>query len=61
MWLERYVIVAISLTRDFLPSSWDNYYPTVFDWSLFIGSMGLFLSLWFVFIRLLPVDCHLGD
>ena len=54
MWLERYVIIAISLTRDFLPSSWDNYYPTVFDWSLFIGSIGLFLSLWFVFIRLLP-------
>ena len=54
MWLERYVIVAISLTRDFLPSSWGNYTPTVFDWSLFIGSIGLFLSLWFVFIRLLP-------
>ncbi len=54
MWLERYVIIAISLTRDFLPSSWGNFYPTVFDWSLFIGSMGLFLTLWFVFIRLLP-------
>ena len=54
MWLERYVIIAISLTRDFLPSSWGNYTPTVFDWSLFIGSIGLFLSLWFVFIRLLP-------
>ena len=54
MWLERYVIIAISLTRDFLPSSWANYTPTVFDWSLFIGSIGLFLSLWFVFIRLLP-------
>jgi Ni/Fe-hydrogenase subunit HybB-like protein len=54
MWLERYVIVAVTLTRDFLPSSWGNYSPTVFDWSLFIGSMGLFLCLWFVFIRLLP-------
>lgn len=54
MWLERYVIVIVTLMRDFLPSSWGNYYPTVFDWSLFIGSMGLFLTLWFVFIRLLP-------
>jgi len=54
MWLERYVIVAVTLTRDWLPSSWGNYYPTVFDWSLFIGSMGLFLTLWFLFIRLLP-------
>jgi Ni/Fe-hydrogenase subunit HybB-like protein len=54
MWLERYVIVIVTLMRDFLPSSWGNYYPTAFDWSLFIGSMGLFLTLWFVFIRLLP-------
>ena len=54
MWLERYVIIAVSLTRDWLPSSWDNYNPTVWDWSLYIGSFGLFLTLFFVFIRLLP-------
>lgn len=54
MWLERYVIIAVSLTRDFLPSSWGNYTPTVFDWSMYIGSMGLFLTLWFLFIRLAP-------
>ena len=54
MWLERYVIIAISLTRDWLPSSWDVYNPTVWDWSLYIGSFGLFLTLFFLFIRLLP-------
>ncbi len=54
MWLERYVIIAISLTRDWLPSSWDVYNPTVWDWSLYVGSFGLFLTLFFLFIRLLP-------
>ena len=55
MWLERFVIVVTSLHRDFLPSSWDNYYPTLFDWSLFAGTLGLFASLLFLFIRFLPV------
>lgn len=54
MWLERFVIFIVSLTRDFLPSSWGNYSATVFDWSLFIGSMGLFLTLFLLFVRLLP-------
>lgn len=55
MWFERYVIVITSLHRDFLPSSWDMYYPTVWDWLTFIGSIGLFLIMMTLFIRLLPM------
>jgi molybdopterin-containing oxidoreductase family membrane subunit len=54
MWLERFVIVVTSLHRDFLPSSWGMYYPTVWDWSAFIGTIGLFLTLLYLFIRFLP-------
>jgi molybdopterin-containing oxidoreductase family membrane subunit len=54
MWLERFVIVVTSLHRDFLPSAWGMYYPTVFDWTMFLGTIGLFLTLMFLFIRLLP-------
>src|SRR5262245_5191510 len=55
MWLERFVIVVTSLHRDFLTSSWDMYYPTFFDWSTFIGTLGLFVMLLFLFIRFLPM------
>ncbi len=55
MWLERFVIVVISLHREFLPSSWDMYTPTFWDWSLYIGSLGLFFTLLFLFIRFLPM------
>jgi Ni/Fe-hydrogenase subunit HybB-like protein len=55
MWLERYVIVVTSLHRDFLPSSWGNYAPTFWDWSTYVGTMGLFLSLLFLFVRFLPM------
>ena len=55
MWLERFIIVVTSLHRDFLPSSWGMYYPTWVDWAILFGSIGLFLSLLFVFIRLLPM------
>jgi molybdopterin-containing oxidoreductase family membrane subunit len=55
MWLERFVIVVTSLHRDFLPSSWGMYSPTIFDWTTFIGSIGLFLSLLYLFIRFLPM------
>lgn len=55
MWLERFVIVVISLHRDFLPSSWRMYYPTVWDFVHFFGSLGLFFVLLFLFIRLLPM------
>jgi molybdopterin-containing oxidoreductase family membrane subunit len=55
MWLERFVIVVTSLHRDFLPSSWGMYYPTKWDVMLFAGTIGLFLTLLFLFVRLLPV------
>lgn len=55
MWLERFVIVVMSLHRDFLPSAWDMYYPTFWDIALYVGTFGLFFSLMFLFIRLLPM------
>jgi Ni/Fe-hydrogenase subunit HybB-like protein len=55
MWLERFVIVVTSLHRDFLPSAWGNYAPTFWDWSTFIGTIGLFVSLLFLFLRFLPM------
>jgi molybdopterin-containing oxidoreductase family membrane subunit len=55
MWLERYMIVVVSLTRDFMPSAWGIYAPTRWDWATFVGSIGLFLALMFLFIRFLPV------
>ncbi|MGH7823998.1 MAG: NrfD/PsrC family molybdoenzyme membrane anchor subunit [Candidatus Binatia bacterium] len=55
MWLERFVIVITSLHRDFLPSSWGMYLPTIWDWATFLGTIGLFLALLFLFIRFLPM------
>jgi molybdopterin-containing oxidoreductase family membrane subunit len=55
MWLERFVIIVTSLHRDFAPSSWGMYYPTVWDWATFLGTIGLFSTLLFLFIRLLPM------
>jgi molybdopterin-containing oxidoreductase family membrane subunit len=47
--------VVVSLHRDFLPSSWGMYYPTFWDWSTYIGTIGLFAALLFLFIRFLPM------
>jgi molybdopterin-containing oxidoreductase family membrane subunit len=55
MWAERFMIVITSLHRDFLPSSWGMYYPTFWDWSTYLGSIGLFLTLIYLFVRLLPM------
>ena len=55
MWLERFVIVVTSLSQDFLPSSWDTYAGTKWDWMLYIGTFGLFGTLGFLFIRFLPM------
>jgi Ni/Fe-hydrogenase subunit HybB-like protein len=55
MWLERFVIVVISLHRDFLPSSWGMYIPTRWDWATYVGTIGLFLTLFYLFIRFLPM------
>lgn len=55
MWLERFVIVVTSLHRDYLPSSWDMYYPTAWDWATFVGTLGLFFTLLLLFVRFLPM------
>jgi Ni/Fe-hydrogenase subunit HybB-like protein len=55
MWLERFIIVIQSLHHDFLPSAWEIYYPTVWDWATLIGTFGLFLTLFLLFCRYLPV------
>jgi Ni/Fe-hydrogenase subunit HybB-like protein len=55
MWLERFIIIVTSLHRDFLPSAWGMFIPTFWDWATFFGSIGLFLSLLFLFLRFLPV------
>jgi Ni/Fe-hydrogenase subunit HybB-like protein len=55
MWLERFMIIVISLSRDFLPSSWGIFIPTQWDWGVMFGSLGLFLVLLFLFVRTLPM------
>jgi molybdopterin-containing oxidoreductase family membrane subunit len=55
MWFERFVIIVTSLTRDFLPSSWWHYRPTVIDIGMLAGSFGLFFTLFLLFVRFLPV------
>jgi molybdopterin-containing oxidoreductase family membrane subunit len=55
MWLERYMIVVTSLHRDFLPSAWGMYYPTIWDIATLVGSIGLFFTLFLLFIRVLPM------
>ena len=55
MWLERFVIIVTSLHRDFLPSSWGMYYPTRWDFLTFVGTIGLFLTLFFLFMRFVPM------
>jgi molybdopterin-containing oxidoreductase family membrane subunit len=55
MWLERFVIIVVSLHRDFLPSAWGMFYPTKWDFMTFFGTIGLFLALLFLFIRFLPM------
>ncbi|PWT88860.1 MAG: hydrogenase [Acidobacteria bacterium] len=55
MWLERFMIIVVSLHRDFLPSSWGMYHPTFWDYSTYIGTIGLFLTLLYLFIRVLPM------
>jgi Ni/Fe-hydrogenase subunit HybB-like protein len=55
MWFERFVIIVTSLHRDFLPSSWGYFRPTIVDATTFAGTIGLFLSLFMLFIRFLPM------
>jgi Ni/Fe-hydrogenase subunit HybB-like protein len=55
MWLERYMLLLSTLRRDYLVSSWHAYTPTFWDWSLFAGMIGLFLTLFLLFVRFVPV------
>ncbi|MBW3565351.1 MAG: polysulfide reductase NrfD [Acidobacteria bacterium] len=55
MWLERFVIVVVSMHRDYLPSSWGMYSGTAWDWAMYIGTIGLFLTLFYLFVRFLPI------
>ena len=55
MWFERFVITVTSLHRDFLPSSWGYFVPTIWDVLTFVGSFGLFFTLYSLFVRFLPV------
>ena len=55
MWFERFVIVCTSLSRDYLPSAWAYFRPTWVDWSMLIGSFGLFFTLFLLFCRLMPI------
>ncbi len=54
MWFERFVITVSSLSRDYLPSSWDYFAPTIWDILTFVGSFGLFLTMFLLFLRFLP-------
>jgi molybdopterin-containing oxidoreductase family membrane subunit len=54
MWFERFVII-VTLSRDFLPSSWGYYKPTLIDILMLIGSFGLFFTLFLLFCRFLPI------
>ena len=55
MWFERFLIIVVSLHADYLPANWEMFYPTFWDISMFLGTIGLFLTMLFVFIRVLPV------
>ena len=54
MWLERFIIIGQSLTKDFLPSAWELYSPTIWEVFTFVGTIGMFLTLLFLFVRVLP-------
>src|SRR6202790_529495 len=54
MWLEGFGVVVISLTRDFMPSAWGRFSATFWDFATFVGTMGLFVMLLFLFVRVLP-------
>jgi molybdopterin-containing oxidoreductase family membrane subunit len=55
MWFERFVIIVTSLHRDYLPSSWTMFHPTFIDIGLFIGTLGIFFTLFLLFARVFPV------
>ena len=55
MWFERFVIIATTLARDYIPSSWSYYVPTWVEIGIFLGTLGLFFTLFLIFTRVAPV------
>jgi Ni/Fe-hydrogenase subunit HybB-like protein len=55
MWQERFVFTTSSLEHNYMPSYWGHYFPTVWDWSALAGTIGLFLTLFFLFLRFAPI------
>lgn len=55
VWLSHFVEVAVPLYRDFLPAAWQVYVPSFWEWALFLGTIGVFFFLYFLFVRLLPM------
>ncbi len=55
MWFERFVIIATTLARDYLPSSWSYYVPTWVEIGIYLGTFGLFMTLYLIFVRVAPV------
>jgi molybdopterin-containing oxidoreductase family membrane subunit len=55
MWQERFVFTTASLEHDYMPSYWGYYYPTFWDWACLAGTIGLFLTLFFLFLRFAPI------
>jgi molybdopterin-containing oxidoreductase family membrane subunit len=55
MWLERFVIVIPSLHRNHIPSAWGDFFPTLWDWATLAGSIGLFLTVFFILLRFIPI------
>ena len=55
MWFERFVIISSTLQRDYVPSSWSDYHPTWVEIGMFIGTIGIFMTLYLVFTRIAPV------
>jgi molybdopterin-containing oxidoreductase family membrane subunit len=55
MWFERFVIIVTSLHRDFLPSAWGMFSPTIFDIGIYLGTIGIFFTLFLLFMRWVPM------
>ena len=55
MWFERYMLLTSSLYRDYLVSSWRDYAPSFWEWAVFAGMLGVFLTPFLLFVRFLPV------
>jgi molybdopterin-containing oxidoreductase family membrane subunit len=55
MWQERFIFTTASLEHNYMPSYWGHYYPTFWDWACLAGTIGLFLTLFFLFLRFAPI------